>query len=72
MSVRSGAGFDIANEFARVVVSKVHTHNGERLRIYSPTSDRSVDLCALELESLTWQDPDMFSRLLESPFGPSV
>lgn len=72
MSARDVTEIEIANEFARVVVSKVHMHNGERLRIHSPASDRTIDLCPLELESLTWQSPEMFSGLLQFPFGPNT
>ncbi|MBN9113555.1 MAG: dihydrodiol dehydrogenase [Pseudonocardia sp.] len=59
----------LANEFGMVVVSKIRTHNGERLRIHAPQLDRAIDLCPLELESLTWQRPETFSRFLETPYG---
>ncbi len=62
--------FEIANEFANVVISKVRTRNGERLRISSPKLDREILLCPLECESITWQSPDVFSRFLATPFGP--
>jgi hypothetical protein len=61
---------EIANEFASVVVRRVETRNGVRLRIESPRLQRSIDLDPLELESLTWQSHDLFSRLLAQPFGP--
>jgi hypothetical protein len=32
-----------------------------------PASGRSILLCPLELEALTWQDHDLFSRLLATP-----
>ena len=35
-----------------------------------PASGRSILLCPLELEALTWQDHDLFSRLLQTPHGP--
>lgn len=60
----------IANEFAEVLVRRVHTRNGVRLEIRSPRMDTSIRLDALELESLTWQDPEVFSGFLEDPFGP--
>lgn len=60
----------IANEFAEVLVRRVRTRNGVRLEIRSPRMDRSIRLDALELESLTWQDPEVFSGFLEDPFGP--
>jgi hypothetical protein len=35
-----------------------------------PSSGREILLCPLELEALTWQDHELFSRLLETPHGP--
>jgi hypothetical protein len=61
----------IANEFAEVTVQKVHTHNGVRLEVRSPRLGRSILLDALQLESLTWQEPALFSALLDEPFGPA-
>jgi hypothetical protein len=61
---------EITNEFATVVVRRVETRNGVRLRIESPRQQRAIDLDPLELESLTWQSHDLFSRLLAHPFGP--
>jgi hypothetical protein len=60
---------EIANEFASVVVRRVETRNGVRLRIESPRSQRAIDLDPLELESLTWQSHELFSRLLADPYG---
>ena len=60
----------IGNEFTSVRVRRSATRNGERLEISSPNLGRSILLDALELESLTWQDPSSFSRLLATPFGP--
>ena len=48
----------------------VPTRNGARLRISVPSSGREILLCPLELEALTWQDHDFFSRLLATPHGP--
>lgn len=62
----------IANEFTTVRVRKVHTRNGERLEIESPNLGFSIKLDALELESLSWQEPNSLSRLLESPYGPEA
>ena len=61
---------EIANEFAAVVVTRVETRNGVRLRIESPRLGRSIDLDPLELESLTWQSHDLFTGLLAEPYGP--
>lgn len=60
----------LGNEFADVVVSKVLTRNGMRLSIRAPKLDREILLCPLELESLTWQSPEVFSGFLATPFGP--
>jgi hypothetical protein len=60
----------VSNEFATVELSKVDTKNGERVRIRSPKLDYEINLDPLELESLTWQHPDVFTMFLETPFGP--
>lgn len=59
----------IANEFAYIIVQKVNTRNGMRLEINSPRLGFKILLDPLELESLTWQRKDVFSRFLETPFG---
>jgi hypothetical protein len=61
----------LANEFAEVVVERVTTRNGVRLRIFSPSSGTEIMLCPLELEALTWQDHELFAGLLADPFGPA-
>jgi hypothetical protein len=61
----------LANEFAEVEVSLARTGNGVRLRIRDRRSGRAVELCPLELESLTWQPPETFSAFLATPFGPA-
>jgi hypothetical protein len=61
---------ELANEFAAVTVRVVDTGNGVRLRIESGRLGRSIDLDPLELEALTWQSHDLFTRLLAEPFGP--
>jgi hypothetical protein len=62
--------FELANEFAAVVVARVETRNGVRLRITSVRLGRAIDLDPVELESLTWQSHDLFSGFLATPFGP--
>jgi hypothetical protein len=62
----------LANEFAEVVVERVQTRNGARLRISVPSSGHQILLCPLELEALTWQDHEMFGRLLMTPQGPEA
>jgi hypothetical protein len=66
----SGPVIRLGNEFAEVVVERVRTRNGARLRITVPSSGRQVMLCPLELEALTWQGHEMFSELLKTPHGP--
>ena len=63
---------ELANEFTEVVVERVPTRNGARLRISVPASGREILLCPLELEALTWQDHGFFSGLLETPQGPET
>lgn len=60
----------LANEFTEVVVERVRTRNGARLRITATSSGRQIMLCPLELEALTWQDHDLFGALLATPHGP--
>jgi hypothetical protein len=66
-----GEEIEIANEFALVRVRKVLTRNGERLEIAAPKLGYVIRLDAIELESVTWQTTDTFSKFLETPFGPS-
>ncbi len=68
---RSAEAMELANEFALVLVRRVHTRNGVRLEIHSPRLGYSIRLDPLELESLTWQTTETFTRFLEEPFGPS-
>ena len=53
-----------------MTVRVVETGNGVRLRIESPRAGRAIDLDPLELEVLTWQGHDLFTRLLADPYGP--
>jgi hypothetical protein len=66
----AGSPIRLGNEFTEVVVERVQTRNGARLRISVPSSGRAILLCPLELEALTWQDHELFSRLLKTPYGP--
>jgi hypothetical protein len=61
---------EISNEFAFVQLKKRRTRNGVVLEIYSPKLGRSIRLDALSLESLTWQDSEVFTKFLETPYGP--
>jgi hypothetical protein len=62
--------FRLGNEFAEVVVERVQTRNGARLRIRVPASGHEILLCPLELEALAWQRHELFSALLTTPHGP--
>ncbi len=62
----------LGNEFAEVLVERVQTRNGARLRISVPSSGHQILLCPLELEALTWQDHELFARLLQTPNGPQA
>ncbi|ALS23873.1 MULTISPECIES: hypothetical protein [Paenibacillus] len=59
----------VGNEFTQVIVKKVYTRNGERLEITSPKLHHSIQLDPLALESLTWQEPEVFTEFLSKPFG---
>lgn len=56
----------IGNEFALVRIRKILTRNGERLEIEAPKLGHVIRLDAVALEALTWQEPELFSRLLAS------
>lgn len=60
----------LGNEFAEVRVCRVETRNGARLLVESPKSGRWITLCPLEVEALTWQNAETFSRMLGNPSGP--
>jgi hypothetical protein len=66
-----GDPIQIVNEFAQVEIQKVKTKKGERLEIRSPKLGYSIRLDAIDLESLSWQEPEKFDELLEEPYGPS-
>jgi hypothetical protein len=59
----------VGNEFTHVVIKKVYTRNGERLEITSPKLNLSIHLDPLALESLTWQEHEVFTGFLTKPFG---
>ncbi len=67
---QAAENLELENEFARVVVRRVQTRNGVRLEIIAPKLQRGTRLCPVELEALTWQQPEHFSELLSTPYGP--
>ena len=70
MSLDEAAGIELANEYAAVTVRKVQTGNGVRLEIVAPRLGRGIRLDPVELETLTWQSHETFSKFLQTPFGP--
>lgn len=64
--------FQIANEFTVVRVSYIRTGSGERLVVTSPRLGFETHLDPLQLECLTWQGPEVYSALLENPYGPGA
>lgn len=54
----------IANEFADVVVRKVESRNGMRLDIWSPKRGSRVQLDAVALDCLSFQEPELITQLL--------
>ena len=67
---RASEELELANEFAEVRVRQVMTRNGVRLEIVAPKLGTGIRLCPLELEALTWQTHESFSKALGTPFGP--
>jgi hypothetical protein len=67
-----GEAFEIANEFAMVRIRRVLTRNGERLEIHSPKIGSCIRVDAVELESISWQPHETFTKFLETPFGPEA
>lgn len=67
-----GPIIQIANEFTVVRVRYARTGSGERLTITSPRMGFETQLDPLQLECLTWQEPEAFSRLLDTPYGPGA
>lgn len=55
----------IANEFADVVVTRVSTGNGVRLEIWSPRRGSKIQLDAVVLDCLSYQEPEVFTKMLE-------
>lgn len=67
---RWSEGVALANEFTTVRLRVVETVQGARLEIHSAKLGHTIRLDPLALESLTWQDPELFSEFLRTPLGP--
>jgi hypothetical protein len=61
---------ELNNEFARIRLEVDNQGNGPRLKITSVLLGREIYLDPIQLESLTWQNNELFSTLLKTPFGP--
>ena len=61
---------ELSNEFALIKLRKVNTRNGSRLEITSPKLGFTSYFDPVQLECLTWADYKLFSKLLETPWGP--
>jgi len=61
----------ITNEFAQVIIRQIPIRNGSLLEIFSPKTGTVIRLDALSLESLTWQDEELFTKFLGNPQAPS-
>jgi hypothetical protein len=65
-----GDPLSVANEFTEVVVCRVDTRNGSRLLISAPRSGQWITLDALEIESLTWQNPRTLAAMVGNSHAP--
>ncbi|MGW6172153.1 hypothetical protein ACWF5H_01550 [Arthrobacter sp. NPDC055138] len=61
--------FGIGNEFAGVSVRKVYTRNGERLELLVPRTETRILLDAMQLEIISLQNPETFSRMYQKHLG---
>jgi hypothetical protein len=66
----TGESLTVGNEFSEIRVSRVETRNGSRLLVESVRTGKSVALCPLELEALTWQNPATFTAMIGRPCEP--
>ncbi|WP_129116044.1 hypothetical protein [Halegenticoccus tardaugens] len=62
--------FEINNEYADVVVSKITTSNGDALVVRAPVKRTELRLYPAMLRELTTCKTDLFSEFLETPHGP--
>ena len=68
---QDGPVLAIGNEFGLAWVRKIRTRNGERLEIRSPNLEYVIRLDALQLEALSWQQPEAISELMATPPEPT-
>lgn len=60
----------IANEFADVVIRRIHTRNGVRLDIWSPRRGTRIQLDAVALDCLSFQPPELITEMLARTPAP--
>lgn len=69
---RSESSIQLSNEFAFVEVDVVQTGNGHRLRVTSPSKNRSVLIDPFVLEALTAMTPEQMSEFVDLSFDPKL
>lgn len=60
--------FDVSTPARTVTVRKLKTRKGERVEFESPTDGSLLSVDALGLESLAWQEWDVFSSYLSEEY----
>lgn len=66
MSDSTNPVYEFRRDSDRITVEKIETGKGERIEIRSTETGESIRLDPLELESLTWQNEDELSTILDS------
>jgi len=60
--------FDVSSPERTMTVRKLKTRKGERLEFESPAEGSTLSVDALGLESLAWQEPDLFDAYLSDEY----
>ncbi|MHC3437432.1 hypothetical protein ACYJ1Y_04850 [Natrialbaceae archaeon A-gly3] len=60
--------FDVSSPERTVTVRKLKTRKGERVEFESPVDESTLSVDALGLESLAWQELDVFAAYLSSEY----
>lgn len=60
--------FDVSSTEQTVTVRKLKTRKGERIEFESPADGSTLTVDALGLESLAWQESDIFAAYLSSEY----
>jgi len=56
----------LSDEYTTVKIRKIFTPAGERVELEAPELGRSIRLDAIEIESLSWQEPETFIEFLDA------